>query len=55
MSKALNRLGEMAMVREDEPDDIAAAFQKFAVVTKEMAMLMKNMVSQKEKFSLQFI
>jgi len=40
----LNRLGESAIVREDEPDDIGAAFQKFAVVTKELASLKKNLV-----------
>ncbi len=43
-SKALNRLGENMIVRDDEPDDVGAAFQKFAVVTKELANLMKNMV-----------
>jgi hypothetical protein len=45
-TKALNRLGESAIMREDEPDDIGAAFQKFAVVTKELALLMKNLVSR---------
>ncbi len=44
-SKALNRLGENVIVRDDEPDDVGAAFQKFAVVTKELANIMKNMVS----------
>ena len=44
-TKALNRLGESAIMREDEPDDIGAAFQKFAVVTKELALLMKNLVT----------
>ena len=44
-TKALNRLGESAIMREDEPDDIGAAFQKFAVVTKELALLMKDLVS----------
>lgn len=44
-SKALNRLGETAIMRDDEPDDIGAAFQKFAVVTKDLSNLMKNMVS----------
>ena len=47
-SKALNRLGQNMIVREDEPDDVGAAFQKFAVVTKELANLMKNMVSSKQ-------
>ena len=44
MSKALDRMGDTAMQREDEEDDIGAAFQKFAVVTKELGALMKNMV-----------
>jgi hypothetical protein len=43
-TKVLNRLGESAIIREDEPDDIGAAFQKFAVVTKELASLKKNLV-----------
>ena len=49
-TKALNRLGESAIMREDEPDDIGAAFQKFAVVTKELALLMKDLVSHGSKF-----
>ena len=44
-SKALDKLGDTAITREDEEDDIGAAFQKFAVVTKELSTLMKNMVS----------
>ena len=44
-SKALNRLGESAIMRDDEPDDIGAAFQKFAVVTKELSALMQGLVS----------
>ncbi len=39
-------------MRDDEPDDIGAAFQKFAVVTKELANLMKNMVRTKKAFSM---
>ena len=50
-TKALNRLGESAIMREDEPDDIGAAFQKFAVVTKELALLMKDLVSHGSKFT----
>ena len=49
-SKALNRLGETAIMREDVgdygSDDIGAAFQKFSVVTKELSNLMKNLVSK---------
>jgi DNA recombination-dependent growth factor C len=49
ISKALNRLGETAIMREDVgdygSDDIGAAFQKFSVVTKELSNLMKNLVS----------
>ena len=50
-TKALNRLGESAIMREDEPDDIGAAFQKFAVVTKELALLMKDLVSHGSNFT----
>ena len=52
LSKALNRLGEAAMMREDVEDygsnDIGAAFQKFSVVTKELSNLMKNLVSSND-------
>ena len=44
-SKALDKMGDTALTREEEEDDIGAAFQKFAVVTKELSALMKNMVS----------
>ena len=44
-SKVLDKLGDTALTRDDEEDDIGAAFQKFAVVTKELSALMKNMVS----------
>ena len=53
-SKALDKMGDTALTREDEEDDIGAAFQKFAVVTKELSALMKNMVSF-NKYPLQFI
>lgn len=45
LSKALNRLGENAIIRDDDSDDVGTAFQKFAVVTKELSNLMKNLVS----------
>lgn len=45
-SRALNRMGEAAIVRDDESDDIGAAFQKFAVVTKELSILLKGLVSR---------
>ena len=48
-SKALDKLGDTTLQREDEEDDIGAAFQKFAVVTKELSALMKNMVSVETK------
>jgi hypothetical protein len=52
-SKALNRLGETALVREDTKDygsdDIGAAFTQFSVVTKELSNLMKNLVSGKKQ------
>ena len=44
-SKALDKMGDTALTRDDEEDEIGAAFQKFAVVTKELSALMKNMVS----------
>ena len=48
-SKALNKLGETAILRDDSEDygsnDIGAAFQRFSVVTKELSNLMKNLVS----------
>ena len=48
-SKALHRLGDSTIERMEEPDEIGAAFKNFAVVTKEMANLMKNMVSKLRK------
>ena len=44
LSKVLDKMGDTAITREDEEDDIGAAFQKFAVVTKELSNLMKNLV-----------
>jgi len=44
LSKALDKMGDMAITREDEEDDIGAAFQKFAVVTKELSALMRNLM-----------
>jgi len=44
LSKALDKMGDTAITREDEDDDIGAAFQKFAVVTKELAALMRNLM-----------
>jgi len=46
-SKALNKLGEASIIRDDEPDDVGAGFQKFAILAKEMANLMKELVSEK--------
>ena len=33
------------LIREDEDDEVGAAFQKFAVLTRELSLLMKNLVS----------
>merc|ERR1711963_815509 len=55
-SKALNRLGETAIMREDVgdygSDDIGAAFQKFSVVTKELSNLMKNLMQNLDSIIL---
>ncbi len=44
LSKVLDKMGETAITREEEEDDIGAAFRKFAIVTKELSNLMKNLV-----------
>ena len=43
LAENLERLGSNALNREQE-SEIAAAFLKFAVVTKELSALMRNMV-----------
>ena len=45
LSRSLDRLGDSALNKDQEPD-IAAAFLKFAVVTKELSALMKTLVSR---------
>ena len=44
-TKVLNQIAESAITREDERDEIGEAFQKFAIVTKELASIQKNLVS----------
>ena len=44
LSRALDRLGTASLNKDQEPD-IAAAFMKFSVVTKELSALMKTLVS----------
>ena len=44
LSRALERLGTASLNKDSEPD-IAAAFMKFSVVTKELSALMKTLVS----------
>jgi len=55
-SKALNRLGETLIMREDSADygsdDIGAAFQKFSVVTKELSNLMKTLMQSLDNIIL---
>ena len=46
-SRALNRISESSMGKEDE-DDIGIAFQKFAIVTRQLSELMKDLVSNCE-------
>jgi Arf-GAP/SH3 domain/ANK repeat/PH domain-containing protein len=43
LAKNFTRLANNAMSKEQEPE-IGAAFMKFAVVTKELSDLMKNLV-----------
>ena len=47
-SKSLNRISESAFGREEE-DDIGVAFQKFAIVTRQLSELMKDLVSKQQK------
>ena len=51
-SKSLNRISESTYGR-DEDDDIGVAFQKFAIVTRQLSELMKDLVS-KSKISLKY-
>lgn len=55
-SKALDRLGETALDREDVgdfgSDDIGTAFKKFSVVTKELSNLMKNLMQSLDSIIL---
>ena len=48
-SKSLNRISESAFGREEE-DDIGVAFQKFAIVTRQLSELMKDLVSKQHNF-----
>ncbi|CAB4060108.1 ASAP [Lepeophtheirus salmonis] len=52
LSKALNKLGELALIRDDESDDVGTAFQKFSVVTKELSTLMNNLMKNLETMVL---
>ena len=44
-SKSLNRISESTFGNEEE-DDIGVAFQKFAIVTRQLSELMKDLVSK---------
>lgn len=50
LSRALDRLGAASLNKDQEPD-IAAAFMKFSVVTKELSALMKTLVSYRYRFN----
>ena len=45
-------MGEMAVIRDDESDDIGAAFTKFAVVTKELSNLLKSLMTNLDSIVL---
>jgi len=45
LSQALDKLGGASVSKDSEPD-IAAAFYKFSVVTKELSALMKTLVNK---------
>ena len=42
--QSLDKMGDTAITRDDESDDIEATFQKFAVATKELGGPMRNLV-----------
>lgn len=48
LSRALDRLGAASLSKDQEPD-IAAAFMKFSVVTKELSALMKTLVRMPDR------
>ena len=54
LSKALNRLGESAIVRDDEPDDIGTAFQNFSVIINDLSNIMKTLVRQIQEMDSYF-
>ena len=43
-SRSLNRISESTFGREEE-EDVGVAFQKFAIVTRQLSELMKDLVS----------
>ena len=44
-SRSLNRISESTFGREEE-EDVGVAFQKFAIVTRQLSELMKDLVSR---------
>ena len=44
-SRSLNRISESTFGREED-DEIGVAFQKFAIVTRQLSELMKDLVSE---------
>ena len=44
-SRSLNRISESTFGREEE-EDVGVAFQKFAIVTRQLSELMKDLVSK---------
>lgn len=46
LSRALDKLGQTSLNKDYQEPDISAAFIKFSVVTKELSILMKTLVSE---------
>jgi Arf-GAP with SH3 domain, ANK repeat and PH domain-containing protein len=50
LSRAMDKLGTTSLNKDYQEPDISAAFIKFSVVTKELSILMKTLVSDIVRF-----
>jgi hypothetical protein len=55
LSRAMDKLGTTSLNKDYQEPDISAAFIKFSVVTKELSILMKTLVSDSAHQSKQNI